>query len=208
MMQVVMDMMRFIIVALATAALAWLARTIVKAVILTRMMQGRHKECMAMLERLPAILLLGQQDMAFLKLKCSFLMQDDEMVRHALEDLGYITDPVKKKQIFADAFNYYTGKKDQEKARIWLEKIRTLADPLMEKECERVYDIFIMKSDKYLDELLSELYQLPDKRKAINEYLISVIYLNRHDDANHQKYRTLAQDHLAAISEELIIPHD
>lgn len=99
------------------------------------------------------------------------------------------------------AFNYYVGLEDKKMSKKYLDLINGLSNERMKFEANRVYNIFILKTDKDLKDLLEELESMEDNEKGINEYLISVIYKNLKDTKNQKKYEELSRTHFAAVDE-------
>ena len=67
----------------------------------------------------------------------------------------------------------------------------------MKKEVHRLYDIYVEKGSKYLDELIEETAALDERYKSSNELLISAIYGNLKNTEKEREYRELAERHLS-----------
>lgn len=94
------------------------------------------------------------------------------------------------------AFNYYIGVEDKKRCKELLDKINTFNNVRMKEEAEMMYNIFILKNDKYVAEMEESLDGLPDARKAITEYLLSVQYANRGDKKKAKEYEGLSKIHM------------
>lgn len=107
-----------------------------------------------------------------------------------------------KENYYMKAFNFYAGYEDEKNCRKYLKLINELPNDRIRYEANRVFNIFILKNDKDLSELLEELDGMEDRERGVNEYLISVIYKNRNDTANQKKYEELSKEHFALVDEE------
>ena len=97
------------------------------------------------------------------------------------------------------AFNFYVGLEDARNSKKYLSLINELPNERMKFEANRVYNIFILKNDKDLKDLLEEVENMEDREKGVNEYLISVIYKNKKDRENQKKYAELSRQHFALV---------
>ena len=96
-----------------------------------------------------------------------------------------------KENYYMKAFNFFIGLKDKKNSKKYLDLINELPNDRMKAEANRVYNIYILKNDKYLKELLEEL-----------ENIISIIYKNKHDLENAKKYEELSKKHFALVDAE------
>ena len=99
-------------------------------------------------------------------------------------------------------FNAAIVEQDKKNSKKYLDLINELPNDRMKAEANRVYNIYILKNDKYLKELLEELENMEDRQKGVNEYLISIIYKNKHDLENAKKYEELSKKHFALVDAE------
>ena len=71
----------------------------------------------------------------------------------------------------------------------------------MKVEAKRVYNIYVLKNDDDLKDLLEEINDQEDYQKGVNEFLVSLIYQNKGDKENAKKYEDLSKEHLAMVDE-------
>lgn len=88
-----------------------------------------------------------------------------------------------RRGVVLKAFHRSVQNREQEMARELLVEIRKFDNPEIVEECNMLFDIYIMKKSSYIDKMLEEMAALPVARQALNEYLISLQYQNRGDDA-------------------------
>lgn len=94
-----------------------------------------------------------------------------------------------KNELYSKAFGYYVEKENKEKSSYYKDKILndTKSESLHEM-ANRMYSIYIDKSDMYLDILLKENESLTGAKKASNDALLAKIYENKKDNVNQEKY--------------------
>ena len=94
-----------------------------------------------------------------------------------------------KQLIDSNAFYYYVGNKDEKNARKYYERINAsgLADE-DKKVYSRLYDTYILKGYRYLEETEKELLEAKEKEKAPLEALLAVMYENKGDKEKAQAY--------------------
>lgn len=94
-----------------------------------------------------------------------------------------------KNELYSKAFGYYVEKENKEKSSYYKDKILndTKSESLHEM-ANRMYSIYIDKSDMYLDILLKENESLTGAKRASNDALLAKIYENKKDNVNQEKY--------------------
>lgn len=94
--------------------------------------------------------------------------------------------------MYFNAFNYYIDKDLKEKVDYYKELLlKNVNDSQTLNYIDRLYDTKILKSDKYLNEILEELSS-KNKVNKITDYLLLVeIYKNLGDTQNANKYNDL-----------------
>ncbi|MCF0106602.1 MAG: hypothetical protein HUJ53_07560 [Holdemanella sp.] len=142
-------------------------------------------------------LLISKIDLLFLKLKASFLEQNKKRILLYLNEIEpLLITNMQKEKVYIDAFNYFISIEDKNNSKKYLNKINELDNPRMKIEVNRVYNIYIRKSDEDLKNLLEECMELEEENRAVHEYLISIIYKNKNDRKNQQKYEDLSRLHM------------
>ena len=142
-------------------------------------------------------LLISKIDLLFLKLKAYFLEQNKKRILLYLNEIEpLLITNMQKEKVYIDAFNYFISIEDKNNSKKYLNKINELDNPRMKIEVNRVYNIYIRKSDEDLKNLLEECMELEEENRAVHEYLISIIYKNKNDRKNQQKYEDLSRLHM------------
>ena len=153
--------------------------------------QGKIKEFNQKIDSRSVKLLFPKSSLLDLKFNAAIVEQDKKAA---------ITS--QKENYYMKAFNFFIGLKDKKNSKKYLDLINELPNDRMKAEANRVYNIYILKNDKYLKELLEELENMEDRQKGVNEYLISIIYKNKHDLENAKKYEELSKKHFALVDAE------
>ena len=148
----------------------------------------------------------------FPEMYIDMLRLDEAMIRNDRAEISFCLARLLKaklpekdrEKVYAQAYNYYLSVRDERKCREWYERIQTLKNQNLIRECSRTYNVYIEKGDRYLDEMLEELKEMEPSKAGPNEYLISLMYANRKDRKNEKKYRELAQEHLKKFDEKIV----
>lgn len=138
-----------------------------------------------------------------LKLNAALVQKKKKESTQLLEEICAMPLTVSQKETYyMKAFNFFVGINDEKNCKKYLNLINELPNDRIKYEAERVYNIFILKNDKYLKDLLDELETMEDREKGVSEYLISVIYKNKKDTENQKKYEDLSKKHFAIVDAE------
>lgn len=140
----------------------------------------------------------------YMKLNSAILRDNKKMILQAFEKFEkHRLNHKQKSLIYMMAFNYYVSVEDQKYAKKYLNLVIDLKDEQMVKEATRIYDIYIEKGDRYLEEILEETKNLPVEHRGVNEFLISIMYENKKDHKKAKEYRELSETHIAMLDELL-----
>lgn len=132
----------------------------------------------------------------FIKLNSYLIRKDSKKIDHAFSDFDSVRLSSKQRdEVDLKAFNYYLFN-DEQKTKKYYQNIKNSKTNMMKKDVERLYDVYILKSDRYLQDLLDETEILEDKYKSANELLISEIYKNLGNFNKQNLYKELAEKHL------------
>lgn len=165
--------------------------------------QGKIKEFNQKIDSRSVKLLFPKSSLLDLKFNAAIVEQDKKAAIKYLEELCEMPLTTSQKETYyMKAFNFFIGLKDKKNSKKHLDLINELPNDRMKAEANRVYNIYILKNDKYLKELLEELENMEDRQKGVNEYLISIIYKNKHDLENAKKYEELSKKHFALVDAE------
>lgn len=138
-----------------------------------------------------------------LKLNAALVQKKKKESTQLLEEICAMPLTISQKETYyMKAFNFFVGINDEKNCKKYLNLINELSNDRIKYEANRVYNIFILKNDKYLKDLLDELETMEDREKGVNEYLISVIYKNKKDTENQKKYEDLSKKHFAIVDAE------
>ncbi len=138
-----------------------------------------------------------------LKFNAALIQQNKKEATQYLEALCAMSLTVSQKEnYYMKAFNFFIGIKDKKNSKKYLDFINEGSNDRMKLEANRVYNIYILKNDKDLEDLLDEIENMEDQEKGVNEFLISIIYKNKKDKVNAKKYEDLSKEHFALVDEK------
>lgn len=156
----------------------------------------RFSEFDQMMEKKIIKIVFNPFNIDFIKLNSYLIRDDSKRIDDAFANFDSVRLSSKQRdEIDLKAFNYYLFI-DEKKAKKYYQNIENSKTNKMKKDVERLYDIYILKSSRYLQTLLDETEKLEDKYKSANELLISEIYKNLGDTDKHKMYKELAERHL------------
>ena len=159
----------------------------------TLMMQGNFKELYSFLNSTEALKGLSKYNRAYLKMNGSIMDGNDSLIEQSLNEIQEVKmNKQQKTEVYFNAFNYYIDKDLKEKVDYYKELLlKNVKDSQTLNYIDRLYDTKILKSDKYLNEILEELSS-KNKVNKITDYLLLVeIYKNLGDTQNANKYNDL-----------------
>ncbi|MGN1390754.1 MAG: hypothetical protein ACI4WQ_02090 [Sharpea porci] len=146
--------------------------------------------------------LIPRTSLMELRLNGALIEQDTKEINSLLKEL---TDmpllPNKKQEIAMKGFNYFIGFENKKEAKKYLKLVNEGPNDRMKVEAKRVYNIYVLKNDDDLKDLLEEINDQEDYQKGVNEFLVSLIYQNKGDKENAKKYEDLSKEHLAMVDE-------
>lgn len=134
----------------------------------------------------------------YIKLNGCIYKQDKKAIDNAFLRFDQVKlTALQRDDIDLKAFNYYLSEGNVAKVHKYYKNIKDSSSNKMKKEVHRLYDIYIEKGSKYLDELIEETAALDERYKSSNELLISAIYGNLKNTEKEREYRELAERHLS-----------
>ena len=140
----------------------------------------------------------------YLRLNSAIMQNDKELIKKCFDDFDHHhLNRKQKEEVYMKGFNYFIYEKDYDNAKKYLDKVNTLDNEKIKQEAECIYDIYALKGYKYLDFLLDETEKLDDMYKGVNEFLISLMYKNKGDEAMSQKYSELSKKHMKLLDKHI-----
>lgn len=130
----------------------------------------------------------------YMKLNAYMFMEDHEEITRLLKEMLNMKTTYKQRvDLVTKAFNYYIECDDKEHATILMEEIEGYDDEALKLECRKVYDIFILKTYQYIEEMEARLPQTSGMEKGFLEYLLSIQYESKQDMKKSKYYLELSQ---------------
>lgn len=193
--------MESIIIIIILAICSIIATYVLKKMKVNRMVEcirksdikGFEKEANSILTKC----LFSAFNVEYLRLNAYVIAGDEKKINKTFDVLLRLRKNKRQTEdVTMKAFNYYVGIENAKKAKELLDTINTFTNIRMKEEADMMYNIFILKNDKYIKEMEEELEELPENRKGITEYLLSVQYANKGDKKKAKEYEGLSKMHL------------
>lgn len=109
-----------------------------------------------------------------------------------------------RQDIYSKAFNYYLSAENKPMCKHWLDKVHEQIDnSKMLLEFDTMYDIYMEKGWKYLDEMLEDLEDMDDMYKGPNEFLISLMYENKGEKNKAKEFRARSEKSMVLLDRKL-----
>ncbi len=140
----------------------------------------------------------------YMKLNGAILRNDERLIDKSFAVFDNKRLNVKQKEaVYMMAFNYYISLEDYKKAKKYVDAVNTLNNEQMKKEANRIYNIYAEKGHRYLDEMLEEVNMMDDTYKGVHEFLIYLMYENKGDKENAEKYKKLSEKHMKLLDRKI-----
>lgn len=133
----------------------------------------------------------------YLRLNIAFVKDDEKAINNQFEVFSKMPMNTKQKEdVYIKYFNYYVMIEDMERAKKAYELVQSLKNDNIKKNADITYDIFCEKGYKYLDEIKESADNATGEMKGYNSYLVSLMYDNKGDKENAEKYKEIAKSSL------------
>lgn len=140
-------------------------------------------------------LLVPPFNLHYMRLNLYMMQKNEQKIDEEFDILLEMkTGKLMRQEIVLKAFYYYVKLKSGKRCQPLLEELHTFANEDTKKECDILYDIYVLKKSNHIGELLENIEELPLEQRAINEYLVSLQYLNQNkpDLAKEHEERSTA----------------
>lgn len=202
-----MDFMKVIAVAVVVALVMFTVINTIKTTMYRKMVTyletGNYDQFYKDIDKTFTKLIFPKSSILDLKLNAALVQQKKKEATTLLEQICSMPLSMSQKEnYYMKAFNFYVGVEDAKNSKKYLNLINELPNERMKFEANRVYNVFILKNDNDLKDMLEEIENMEDREKGVNEYMISVIYKNKKDRENQKKYAELSRQHFALVDAE------
>lgn len=203
------------LVAVVIIAVVWLGthlvRTILgkyyKAQLVMCVQRGDLEGFDQIVQKKAVQLVVPPYNVYYMRLNLNLMKENEAEVDHDFDTLRNM--PVSKAlhiDVVQKAYYYYVKRKDGMRSKELIEEIRTFdgekfADTI--KECNILYDIYILKKSNHIQELMDGIEELPLMQRAANEYLVSLQYENQNKPELAKEHENMSTFYLKeALKEE------
>lgn len=119
-------------------------------------------------------------NLEYMKLNSYILQDNDEKVHEQFVNFTkYRLNDAQKNDVYAKVCSYFVTNGNKEYAKEALDKIDTLKDEKIKSSSHMVYDTYINKGSKYLDDALKAVDEAKGADKAMMQLLVAQMYKNK-----------------------------
>lgn len=142
-------------------------------------------------------LLVPPFNLHYMRLNLYMMLEKEKETDQEFEFLlAMSTGKAMRREVVRKAYYYYVKRRDGKRCRLLLDELLTFAQGEEAKECELLYDIYILKKSSHIRELMEGIEELPPAQRAVNEYLISLQYENQSKTDLAREYEELSRLHI------------
>ena len=137
-------------------------------------------------------------NIAFLKLNEAMLKEDKRAIDQAFDSFGMRMNNAQKEALYKKGFYYYLGLEDKAKTRTYYDLLKGLKVK-DEKMLDVMYDTYIEKGCKFIDEVKGLAEGLKEEQKMPYYALLADMYRNKGEEDEAKGY----EKRIAEYSEKL-----
>lgn len=138
----------------------------------------------------------------YLKLNESLIKEDMEEIDRAFDSFDMRMNKVQKEALYKKGFYYYLGIENKEKTDLYYEQLKQL-NIKDQHTLDMVYDIYIAKGYKYLDEINDKIKNLPQEKQMPFYALLSDMYRNKGDEEKADEYEKKVSEYTDKLKEKM-----
>jgi len=109
---------------------------------------------------------------------------------------------VQKEALYKKGFYYYLGIENKEKTDLYYEQLKQL-NIKDQHTLDMMYDIYIAKGYKYLDEINDKIKNLPQEKQMPFYALLSDMYRNKGDEEKADEYEKKVSEYTDKLKEKM-----
>lgn len=99
-----------------------------------------------------------------------------------------------RRELVLKAFDYYVGRKKKREAKELLNEINRWDDEKTVRACHRLYDIILLDSSEYIEEMEAELADMKDpSARQTADLLLAMQYKSKGNEAKEREYLKRAE---------------
>lgn len=192
--------MMIIGVTLAGVVVFGFGTTILKKKRMTKLVSliqtGKLDEFMVLIDSKSTRFLFPGYNVEYLKLNAVIIEGNKRKINDQFDKmLEYRLGKKQDEDLTMKAFNYYLGLEDKHRTKNLLERMQKFNNVRLKEEAQIMYDIFIAKESKYIEQMLEQLKDQNEEQASITEYLLSIQYANAKDKVKAKEYEELYKKH-------------
>ena len=135
----------------------------------------------------------------FMKLNEAMFKEDMEEIDKAFSSFDVPMNKAQKEALYRKGFYYYLGIEDKEKTTEYYDLLRQLGVKDL-KTLDMMYDIYIEKGYRYLDEVNETIKDLSEEKQMPFYALLSDMYRNKGDNEKADEYEKKVSEYTKNLS--------
>lgn len=136
-------------------------------------------------------------NLEYMKLNSYILQDNDEKVHEQFVNFTkYRLNDAQKNEVYAKVCSYFVTSGNKEYAKEALDKIDTLKDERIKTSSHMVYDTYINKGSKYLDDALKAVDEAKGADKAMMQLLVAQMYKNKGEVNKAKEFEAKGKEEL------------
>ena len=144
---------------------------------------------------------ISKFNLRYIDLSKAIMEADEKQIESCVSELEKLPLTINQKsEIYSRCFYYYLSSENYHNAKIYYKKNYDLDPDKYNYEMDRLYDIYIKKGNKYLDDTLEEFENAEMENKAKCAALLSKIYENMNDKTKADEYLDFAAKYIEDLS--------
>ena len=142
-------------------------------------------------------LLVPPFNLHYMRLNLYMMLEKEKETEQEFDFLlAMSTGKTMRREVVRQAYYYFVKRRDGKRCSPLWDELLTFAEEGEARECDLLYEIYILKKSSHIKELQEGIEDLPLTERAVNEYLISLQYENQGKMDLAREYEELSQLHL------------
>lgn len=165
-------------------------------------LEGNFKEFDKQIDSKLTRYLIPPFNQDYMKLNSYLARGDEKKIHEMFSRFDKVRlNAAQKELVYTNAFYYYVGLKDENKARKYYNLLmESTSDEDSRKEIDRMFDIYINNGYKYLEDTEKEYRNADEREKMKLQALLAVMYENKGDKKKAQEY----YDRIAELEQKVV----
>ncbi|MBQ6217699.1 MAG: hypothetical protein IJK53_09995 [Erysipelotrichaceae bacterium] len=146
---------------------------------------------------------ISRFNLRYIDFSKAMMEADEKQIENSVSELEKLPLNINQRSIiYTRCFYYYLSAENYHDAKKYYQKNYDLDPDKYNPEMDMLYDIYIKKGSRYLDELIEEYQKADEENKAKLAAMLSKIYENMNDKTKAEEYLEIAAQYIEKMSEQ------